>query len=123
MICTKDVKGTPPPACPVDALPPMPLSKRDNPACKQNLDAWHSVVSRSRQQQHSNNTRSDGSAVSREHLRDHERLAGRAPQGDSETCDERSEYGRLRASQWDTTAATRYRCVELEVVLNVGWSD
>ena len=57
-------------------------------------------------------------------LRDRERLAGRDTQVDSETCNARKEraYERLRASQWNITAAklTRYRCVELEVVLNVG---
>ena len=66
-----------------------------------------------------------GSVVSRERLRDRERLAGCDTQVESETCDERKEraYERLRASQWNITAAIRYRCVELEVVLNAGWLD
>ena len=59
--------------------------------------------------------------MSRERLRDHERLAGCDTQVESETCDERKERAseRLRASQWNITAAIRYRCAELEVVLNV----
>ena len=58
-------------------------------------------------------------------MRDHERLAGCKPQVESETCDERKEraYERLRASQWNITAAIRHRCAELEVVLNAGWLD
>ena len=77
---------------------------------------------RRQQQQRSS---SGGSVVSRERLRDRERLAGRDTQVDSETCDERKEraYERLRASQWNITAAIKYRCAELEVVLNAGWLD
>ena len=68
---------------------------------------------------------SGGRVVSRERLRDRERLAGCDYQVDSESCDERKESAseRLRASQCSITATTRYRCVELEVVLNVGWSE
>ena len=68
---------------------------------------------------------SGGSVVSRERLRDRERLAGCDNQVDSETFDERKESAseRVRASQCSITATTRYRCVELEVVLNVGWSE
>ena len=77
-----------------------------------------------RQQQQPRNN-SGESVVSRERLRDRERLAGCDTQVESETCDERKEraYERLRASQWNITAAIRYRCVELEVVLNAGWLD
>ena len=71
------------------------------------------------------NSSSGGRVVSRERLRDRERLAGCDTQVESETCDERKEraYERLRASQWNITAAIRYRCAELEVVLNAGWLD
>ena len=52
-------------------------------------------------------------------------LAGRDTQVDSETCDERKERAseRSRASQCNIIVAIRYRCVELGVVLNVGWLD
>ena len=74
------------------------------------------------QQQQQQRSSSGGRVVSREPLRDRERLAGCDTQVESETCDERKEraYERLRASQWIITAPIRYRCVELEVVLNAG---
>ena len=65
------------------------------------------------------NSNNGGRIVSRERLRDRERLAGCDAQVESETCDERKE----RACQWNITAAIRYRCVELGVVLNAGWLD
>ena len=71
------------------------------------------------------NSSSGGRVVSRERLRDRERLTGCDTQVESEACDERKEraYERSRASQWSNTAAIRYRCAELEVVLNAGWLD
>ena len=79
----------------------------------------------SQRQQQQQRSSSGGSVVSRERLRDRERLAGCDNQVDSETCDERKESAseRLRASQCSITAATRYRCIELGVELNAGWSE
>ena len=76
----------------------------------------------SQRQQQQQRSSSGGSVVSRERLRDRERLAGCGNQVDSETCDERKESAseRLRASQCSITATTRYRCVELEAVPNAG---
>ena len=83
------------------------------------------MASDSQGQQRQQRSSSGGSVVSRERLRDRERLAGCDTQVESETCDERKEGAseRLRASQWIITAAIRYRCVELGVVLNAGWLD
>ncbi len=66
-----------------------------------------------------------GRVGGRERLRDRERLVGCDTQVESETCDARKEraYERLRVSQWNITAAIRYRCVGLVVVLNAGWLD
>ena len=71
------------------------------------------------------NSNNSGRILSRERLRDRERLTGCDTQVESETCNERNEraYARLRASQGNITAAIRYRCIELGVVLNVGWLD
>ena len=79
----------------------------------------------SQRQQQQQSSSCGGSVVSRERLRDRERLAGCDTQVESETCDERKERAseRLRASQCNITVAIRYRCVELGVVLNAGWLD
>ena len=71
------------------------------------------------------NSSSGGRVVSRERVRDRERLAGARYQLDIETCVERKEGAseRLRASQCSITGAIRYRCVELGVVLNAGWLE
>ena len=84
--------------------------------------SFSSMPFSSQRQQQQQRSSSGGSVVSRERLRDRERLAGCGNQVDSETCDERKESAseRLRASQCSITATTRYRCVELEVMFNAG---
>jgi hypothetical protein len=72
----------------------------------------------SQRQQQQQSSGCGGRVVSRERLRDRERLAGCDTQVESETCDEGKEGAseRLRASQWIITAAIRYRCVELQLL-------